>query len=93
MPLSQFEFFGFAHIATMGVILAVPIVLTLVVRRLDSERTTQAICCAVRHMGPGYATSRSIGVACFCFAECFGCCFDWRQFDAGEQLYVSLPTA
>ncbi|MYK50645.1 MAG: TIGR02206 family membrane protein [Gemmatimonadetes bacterium] len=46
MPSSQFEFFGFAHIAAMGVILAVPIVLTLVVRRLDSERTTQAICCA-----------------------------------------------
>ena len=46
MSLSQFEFFGFAHIAAMGVILAVPIVLTLVVRRLDSERTTQAICYA-----------------------------------------------
>ena len=46
MPSSQFEFFGFAHIAAMGVILAVPIVLTLVVRRLDSERTTQAICYA-----------------------------------------------
>ena len=44
MPSSQFEFFGFAHIATMGVILAVPIVLTLVVKRLDSARTTQAIC-------------------------------------------------
>ena len=46
MSLSEFEFFGFAHIAAMGVILAVPIVLTLVVRRLDSERTTQAICYA-----------------------------------------------
>ena len=44
MPSSQFEFFGFAHIAAMGVILAVPIVLTLVVRWLDSERATQAIC-------------------------------------------------
>ena len=38
MPLNQFDFFGFAHIAVMGVILAVPT-------------------------------------------------------DAGEQLYVSLPTA
>ena len=44
MPSSQFEFFGFAHVAAMGVILAVPIVLTLVVRWLDSERATQAIC-------------------------------------------------
>lgn len=44
MPSSQFEFFGFAHIAAMGVILAVPIVLTVVVKWLDSERTTQAIC-------------------------------------------------
>ena len=44
MPSSQFEFFGFAHVAAMGVILAVPIVLTLVVKWLDSEWTTQAIC-------------------------------------------------
>ncbi len=44
MPSSQFEFFGPAHIAAMGVIIAVPIVLTLVVRWLDSERATQAIC-------------------------------------------------
>ena len=44
MSSSQFEFFGFAHIVAMGVILAVPIVLTLVVRWLDSERATQAIC-------------------------------------------------
>lgn len=44
MPSSQFEFFGFAHIAAMVVILAVPIVLTRIVKRLDSERATQAIC-------------------------------------------------
>ena len=44
MPSSQFEFFGFAHIVAMGVVLAVPIVLTLVVKRLDSARATQAIC-------------------------------------------------
>ena len=44
MASSEFELFGFTHIVAMGVILAVPIVLTLVVRWLDSERTTQAIC-------------------------------------------------
>ncbi len=44
MPSSQFEFFGFAHIAAMGVILAVPIVLTLVVKWLDSAKAIQAIC-------------------------------------------------
>ena len=44
MPSSQFEFFGFAHIAAMGVILAVPIVLTLVVKWLDSAKATLAIC-------------------------------------------------
>ena len=36
MPSSQFEFFGFAHIAAMGVILAVPIFVTLLVKWLDS---------------------------------------------------------
>ena len=44
MPSSQFEFFGFAHIAAMGVILAVPIIVTLLVKWLDSARATQAIC-------------------------------------------------
>ncbi len=44
MSSSEFEFFGFAHIAAMGVIIAVPIVLTLVVKRVDSTKTTQAIC-------------------------------------------------
>ena len=44
MPSNQFEFFGFAHIVAMGVILAVPIILTLVVKRLDSAKATQAVC-------------------------------------------------
>ncbi|MCY3870744.1 MAG: TIGR02206 family membrane protein [Gemmatimonadetes bacterium] len=44
MPLSEFEFFGFAHVAAMVVILAVPIILTLIVKWLNSERATQAIC-------------------------------------------------
>ena len=44
MPAIKFEFFGFAHIVAMGVVLAVPIILTLVVKRLDSARATQAIC-------------------------------------------------
>ena len=46
MLSSQFVFFSFAHFVVMGVILAMPIVLTLVVRWLNSERTTQAICYA-----------------------------------------------
>ncbi len=44
MASSEFELFGFAHVAAMGVILAVPIVLTLVVRWLDSAKATLAIC-------------------------------------------------
>ena len=44
MPSSEFEFFGLAHITAMGVILAVPIVLTLVVKWLDSAKAIQAIC-------------------------------------------------
>ena len=44
MPSSQFELFGFAHVAAMGVILAVPIVLSIVVKRVDSTKTTQTIC-------------------------------------------------
>ena len=44
MSLNQFDFFGFAHIAVMGVILAVPIILTFVVRWLNSARATRAIC-------------------------------------------------
>ena len=191
MPSSQFEFFGFAHIVAMGVVLSVPIILTVVVKRVDSAKATQAICygfagviafnevlnwsyriamvgvhefvreymplhvcgitvfavvatlvfrrqtglrdclflgacrrdqrgcdasaryrlsavslfsifyrawrycgcCAVRYVGPRHATDRQIGFARFCFAQCSGCCFDWRQFDAGEQLYVPLPSA
>ena len=46
MSSSEFEFFGFAHIAAMVVILAVPIVLTRIVKWLNSERATQAICYA-----------------------------------------------
>ena len=46
MPSSQFVFFGFAHFVVMGVILAVPIVLTLVVKWLDSAKAIQAICYA-----------------------------------------------
>ena len=44
MPSSQFEFFGFAHIVAMGVVLSVPIILTVVVKRVDSAKATQAIC-------------------------------------------------
>ena len=44
MPSSQFEFFGFAHIAAMGVILAVPVILTVVVKRVGSAKMTQTIC-------------------------------------------------
>ena len=43
--------------------------------------------------GLGMAADRQVGSARFCFAECSGRCFDRRQSDAGEQLYVSLPTA
>ena len=180
MPSSQFEFFGLAHVVAMGVVLAVPIVLTLVVKRLDSfcnvfagvialnevlnwsyrianefvqeymplhvcGITVFAVvaswfsggnglrdclflgacrrdecgcdaparyrlssvslfsvfyrawrycgCCAVRYVGPRHATDRQIGFARFCFAQCSGYCFDRRQFDAWEQLYVPLPSA
>lgn len=44
MPLSEFEFFGLAHVVAMGVILVVPIVLTLVVKWIDSGKATQTIC-------------------------------------------------
>lgn len=44
MSSSEFEFFGFAHVAAIGVILAVPIILSIVVKRVDSTKTTQAIC-------------------------------------------------
>ena len=46
MASSEFEFFGFAHVAAMGIILAVPVVLTLVVKRVDSMKTTQTVCYA-----------------------------------------------
>ena len=44
MPAIKFEFFGLDHVVAMGVILAVPIIFTLVVRWLDSARATQTIC-------------------------------------------------
>ncbi len=44
MSTSQFEFFGLPHLAAMGVTLALPILLTLAVKRLNSAKATQAIC-------------------------------------------------
>ncbi|MCE2448467.1 MAG: TIGR02206 family membrane protein [Candidatus Latescibacteria bacterium] len=41
---SQFEFLGPSHIAAMGATLALPILLTIVVKRLNSAKATQAIC-------------------------------------------------
>ena len=41
---SQFELLGLSHIAAMGVTLAVPILLTIAVKRLNSARATQAVC-------------------------------------------------
>ncbi len=41
---SQFEFLGLSHIAAMGATLALPILLTIVVKRLNSAKATQAIC-------------------------------------------------
>ena len=41
---SQFELLGLSHIAAMGVTLALPILLTLAVKRLNSAKATQAIC-------------------------------------------------
>ena len=44
MSVSQFEFLGFPHLAAMGVTLALPILLTIVVKRLNSAKATQAVC-------------------------------------------------
>ena len=44
MSVSQFEFLGLSHIAAMGVTLAVPILLTIAVKRLNSAKATQAVC-------------------------------------------------
>ena len=44
MSVSQFEFLGLPHLAAMGVTLALPILLTLAVKRLNSAKATQAIC-------------------------------------------------
>ena len=44
MSASPFEFLGPSHIAAMGVTLAVPILLTIAVKRLNSAKVTQAVC-------------------------------------------------
>ena len=44
MSASQFEFLGFPHITAMGVTLALPILLTIVVKQLNSAKATQAVC-------------------------------------------------
>ena len=41
---SQFEFLGPSHIAAMGATLALPVLLTIVVKRLNSAKATQAVC-------------------------------------------------
>ena len=44
MSVSQFEFLGFPHLAAMGVTLALPILLSVAVKRLDSAKATQVVC-------------------------------------------------
>ena len=44
MSASQFEFLGLSHIAAMSVTLALPILLTIAVKRLHSAKVTQAVC-------------------------------------------------
>ena len=44
MPASPFEFFGFPHIAVMASAIALPLLLALAVKRLDSELATRSIC-------------------------------------------------
>ena len=44
MSASPFEFLGLSHLAAMGVTLALPILLTIAVKRLHSAKVTQAIC-------------------------------------------------
>ena len=44
MSSSQFEFLSLSHIAAMGVTLVLPILLAIVVKRLNSAKATQAIC-------------------------------------------------
>ena len=41
---SQFEFLGLSHIAAMSATLALPVLLTIVVKRLNSAKATQAVC-------------------------------------------------
>ncbi len=44
--MSEFEFLGLPHIAAMGVTLALPILLTIAVKRLRSAKATRALCSA-----------------------------------------------
>ena len=44
MSVSQLEFLGFPHLAAMGVTLALPILLSVAVKRLDSAKATQVVC-------------------------------------------------
>ena len=44
MPSSQFEFLGFSHIVAMSLTLALPIVLTIAIKQLNSAKATRIIC-------------------------------------------------
>ena len=46
MSASQFDFLGLPHIAAMGLTLALPILLTIAVKRLNSAKAIQAVCSA-----------------------------------------------
>lgn len=46
MPPSPFQLFGTPHIVAMVAMVAVSVVLSLTVRRLDSERATRGVCVA-----------------------------------------------
>ena len=43
MPSNQFEFLGFPHIVVMGLMIGLPFILTLIVKRLDSA-ATRVVC-------------------------------------------------
>ena len=71
MSASQFEFLGLSHIAAMGMTLAVPTLLTIAVKRLNSARATQAVCGAFAGvlllkrdpaLGPALGDGRSVRV-------------------------------
>ena len=46
-----FQLFGTPHIVAMVAMLAVPIALSVAVRRLDSERATRVVCVVFSHAG------------------------------------------